>query len=315
VAADDEMVARMVCPSCRAPLRAHGERTLLCEEEGTRYRREQGIWRMLDPAARRTIEPFLDQYRSVRRAEGWGDDDDDYYRALPFEDRSGRHREIWRVRATSYRAFRRRVLSGATADGPLRTLDLGAGNGWMSAKLAGLGHHVAAVDVNDDAEDGLGAHGRYRQPTPFAVVQASFDRLPWSDGFADLIVYNGSLHYSTDYQVTLREARRLLGARGRVVVLDSPYYRRAQSGAAMIRERDEGFRTAHGTGTESVDNEGYLTLDRLDELGSEIGFEWRVSTPFYGLRWALRPLLNRIRGLREPARFHLVIGRPIGARR
>lgn len=295
------------CPSCRAVLELADRNLLRCRREGLEYPCDGGIWRLLDPSLRAATEGFLARYRVVRRSEGWGSDDAGYYRELPFADRTGRHEEIWRLRAVTYRSFERHVL--ARSAGGLTTLDLGAGNGWLAHRLARRQHRVAAVDLNDDTRDGLGAHIHYGAPPPFVAVQASYDRLPWPDDFADLIVFNGSLHYSVDYVATLREARRVLRPDGRLVVLDSPFYRRAESGAAMVRERDEALRAAHGDDLPTSDGEGYLTLERLRRLGKQLGIAWQVVTPFYGVRWALRPLLNGLRGLRAPMRLHLVIGR------
>ena len=81
-------------------------------------------------------------YESIRRAEGRGSDDPAYYRALPFEDLTDRFRSDWQIRATSFRALVRHVLEPAEARqrGPLRVLDLGAGSGWLSNRLAQRGH-------------------------------------------------------------------------------------------------------------------------------------------------------------------------------
>ena len=46
----------------------------------------------------------------MRQAEEWGADDADYYRALPFEDLTGRFVDIWEIRARSYGAFCSDVL-------------------------------------------------------------------------------------------------------------------------------------------------------------------------------------------------------------
>ena len=197
-----------------------------------------------------------------------------------------------------------------TVRGRQRILDLGAGNGWLSYRLARRGHGVAAVDLNDDPQDGLGAHVHYDREAPFAVIQASFDRLPWPDDVIDLAIYNGSLHYSTDYCATLREALRVLAPGGRVVILDSPFYRHTKSGEAMVRERKDVFRADYGCDTGGVANEGFLTPARLDDLTRDLGISWRLLHPHYGLRWALRPVKNWAMGRREQARFPVVIGSP-----
>ena len=308
---DMGLVQLLVCPSCRAALVEETDAILRCTVEGTSYVRESGVWRLLDESGGLDATRFLAHYQAVRRSEGWGANDDGYYQALPFEDRTGRHPAIWSIRATTYRVFVRRVMQAIeTACGGQRILDLGAGNGWLSYRLARRGHEVAAVDLNDDPQDGLGAHVHYDREAPFEVIQASFDRLPWPDDVIDMAIYNGSLHYSTDYRATLREALRVLAPGGRVVILDSPFYRHSKSGEAMVREREDVFRADYLCDTGGVPNEGFLTVARLDQLEQDLGISWRVLHPYHGLRWAIAPVKNRIMRRREQARFPVVIGSP-----
>jgi SAM-dependent methyltransferase len=279
-----------------------------CPEDGHTYRRERGIWRLLHEPDAPGAAKFLARYQAVRQNEGWGAEDGGYYRALPFEDRSGRHRSIWRIRALTYRLFERKVLQPLeAARQDMRVLDLGAGNGWLSHRLAGRGHEVAAVDLNLDPRDGLGAHVHYPPEASFAAIEASFDHLPWPDQTADLAIFNGSLHYSTHYGTSVREALRVLAPGGQLAILDSPFYRRDESGEAMLRERAEAFRSEYG-GDAGTANEGFLTPARLDELGQDLGITWQVLYPYGGVRAALRPLRNRILGRREQARFPVVVG-------
>ena len=68
-------------------------------------------------------------------------------------------------------------------------------------------------------------------------VQATIDRVPFAGGSVDLAIFNASLHYSADYAATIAEVLRVLRPGGRVVLLDSPFYRDPASGARMVRER------------------------------------------------------------------------------
>src|SRR6188768_2275737 len=103
------------------------------------------------------VEQFTREYRTVRRAEGWGSSDAAYYRALPYRDLTGRFESIWRIRARSFDTFVSRVLpplERRAAPEPLKVLDLGAGCGWLSYRLALRGHVVVALDLLDDRLDG-----------------------------------------------------------------------------------------------------------------------------------------------------------------
>ena len=231
------------CPACRGTLDSARLHCSACERTFTE---QDGVYRFLLPERAAHFATFVRDYRTVRRAEGWGADDAAYYRALPWHDRSGRFPGVWRIRARSFS-----VLGGMlAAERPLRVLDLGAGPCWLSYQLARRGHHVAAVDVQTDPRDGLGAWTAY--DAPFTPVQAEFDRLPFADEQADAVIFNGALHYAVDYVVTLRESLRVLHRTGRVLVLDSPYYDHPADGLAMLRERTEQFRQAYGI--QSVDD-------------------------------------------------------------
>ena len=141
----------------------------------------------MTPSAR---HQFIKDYACIRRAEGRGSIDPAYFLALPYEDVSGRNSSQWKIRAATYRHFESRILPKLeTAAGrPLRILDLGAGNGWMSHRLSLRKHHPFAVDIFCDYADGLGAIKHY--PIPFSAVESGFDQLPFADGTIDLVIYN-----------------------------------------------------------------------------------------------------------------------------
>ncbi len=296
------------CPECRTPLESRGDDQLYCPAGQHAFHRGQGIWRMLPAGRVAHFQAFIRDYETIRREEGRGAAGPAYYRNLPFVDVTGRFSEDWRIRATSFEALLKRVIRPIEAQQgrPLTILDMGAGNGWLSNRLAARGHSVVAIDLLTNEVDGLGAHVHYDME--FTPVQAEFDRLPFVDGAFDLVVFNGALHYSTDFVETLREALRVTRAGGRLVIADSPVYRNAASGKAMIRERETEFEYRYGFPSNAIPFENFLTYDRLNELGDSLGLEWRMIQPFYGLSWALRPWKARIRRRREPARFLLIVG-------
>ncbi len=306
---DEEPRFTFACPRCCSPLLDEDETTYRCPGERLRFVRTGGIWRFLLPERRQALGTFMREYETVRQAEGRGSDDPAYFRALPFEDLTGRYAHDWRIRAVSFQALLKRAVEPLekASRQPLRVLDLGAGNGWLSYRLALRGHAVAAVDLMDNDFDGLGAHRHY--DVAFLPVQAEFDRLPFLENQADLAVFNASFHYATDYERALREALRVLLPHGCLVILDTPVYHNAASGQAMVHEREEAFRQRFGFPSNALPSENFLTYDRLAELGARLHLRWETHEPWYGLRWALRPWIARLLGRREPARFLLIIGR------
>jgi SAM-dependent methyltransferase len=256
------------------------------------------------------LAQFAREYRTVRRAEGWGSQDGAYYRALPYNDLTGRFPGIWRIRARSYTTFIRQVIEPLEASSAphLKVLDLGAGCGWLGHRLAQRGHRVAAIDLLDDPLDGLGATRHYA--TDLLPLVAEYDHLPFASRVVDLVVFNASLHYSTDYAATLREALRVLRPRGTLAILDSPMYSDPTSGERMVQERRARFLATYGFASDALPSEHFLTSARLATLASDLGLEWQVHRPVLDWRSWLGRTVGGIRARREPARFPVIVGRP-----
>ncbi|MEX1184832.1 MAG: class I SAM-dependent methyltransferase [Gemmatimonadota bacterium] len=305
---------QLVCPECRAPLRRDQPDVRVCPSHNASYTRAAGIWRLLPASRAAQLEAFIREYETVRQAEGRGSDDAEFYLRLPFADTTGRFADDWRIRALSYRSLLRHVIRPLSERGALRVLDVGAGNGWLAYRLAEMGHHTAAVDLLVNELDGLGSHVRHRGATGLQSggsvlpVQADFDRLPFAGGDADIVIFNGSLHYSTSYDATLTEALRVLRPGGRIVVMDSPIYRDGASGEQMVREREAAYVRRYGFASNALPSEQFLTRQRLATLAHRLRLQWRTIEPFYGWRWAVRPYVARILARREPARFAVLVG-------
>jgi 2-polyprenyl-3-methyl-5-hydroxy-6-metoxy-1,4-benzoquinol methylase len=132
--------------------------TQCCPLENTEYREINGSWRLLTSEATERLSKFIESYEAVRINEGRGSSDPQFYRSRPY--RTGLDRRWlrhWKQRADSYEKLLRQVIEPCEA--PLRhltVLDLGAGNGWLSNRLAERGHTVIAVDLQTNDFDGLG---------------------------------------------------------------------------------------------------------------------------------------------------------------
>ena len=254
---------------------------------------------------------FRAEYGAHRAAEGRGAGGTAELLALPYLT-TGPQAAQWRVRARTYDAFAARVLRplAREAGRPLRILDLGAGNGWLCYRAARLGHMAAALDVRDDAVDGLGAAAGYAEhlPAPFGRVAASFDALPVRGDSFDAAVFNASLHYALSLAAVLREAARAVRRGGRIAILDSPFYRRAADGEAMVAEkrRDAARRFGARAGSlAALPFIEYLTRERLAEASAPLGLKWRRVRVMYPLWYEIRPLAARLAGRRAPSRFDL----------
>jgi SAM-dependent methyltransferase len=207
----DMWLPRLACPQCRGQVVEDTTGAFVCVRCGAPYYRRDGIYRFLAHTSSDAAERFVAQYRIVRQRDGYRGTAPEYYRMLPMVTRDDPRAAEWRIRRESYAHLQQRALPGVWK-GPIRALDIGAGSGWLSHRLASFGHHVVAVDRLDDDADGLGACKHY--PVSFAVVQADFDCLPFDAAQFDVVILNSSLHYSPTPRVTLGEAKRMLAPKG-----------------------------------------------------------------------------------------------------
>jgi len=252
---------------------------------------------------------FIREYETVRLAEGRASTEPAYYRSLPFVDLQGNFRKDWKIRARTYQALFEHVLKPVEQQcaHSVKILDLGAGNGWLSNRLAIRGHQVAAVDLITNPYDGLGTRGFYR--SGFLSVQADFNRLPFLNEQADLAIFNASFHYASSYESILQETMRVLHPTGQVVILDTPIYHDPRSGIQMVSERQTRFTQLYDFPSTAIASENYLTFARIEQLAEKYHLTWRFIQPNYGWQWRIKPWLHRLRRLREPASFLILSGR------
>ena len=307
---------RLQCPACGRSLEetsaTENSASLTCVGCGFSLTNRSGIWEALSPARHSEFQRFIEEYQTVRQIEGRGSGGGHYYLELPFKDTTGRNSWQWNIRSRSFRFLTGKllpILEYRNPDG-LDILDLGAGNCWLSYRLATRGHRPVAVDLLVNQMDGLGAARHYLPflRLKFPRFQAEMDRLPFAPGQFDLAIFNASFHYSEDYNRTLEECLRCLRRPGHIFIMDSPLYEHEESGEQMVRERRASFERVYGFRSDSIASREYLTPSMVEDLGRRYGMSWTILHPWYGLKWALRPLRARLLRRRAPARFQIIWG-------
>jgi len=308
---------RVQCPQCGSILGTlrqsdfPPEFLLSCSNCFFQMLNDDGIWRALPRERAAHFERFIREYQTVREAEGRGSSNPEYYLALPFKDVSGRNPTQWEIRAQTFAYLLQKVIPEleSRASRKLDVLDLGAGNGWLSYRLGLRGHLPVAVDLNTSPSDGLAATVHYRQKLPrlFPCFQAELDCLPFADSQFDVAIFNASFHYAEDYERTMAETIRCLRRSGTVIIADTAWYKREESGRQMVQERRQAFTQQFGFPSNAITSQEYLTDARLSALSQRFGLRWQKHSPYYGLRWAMRPAVARLKGKREPSRFRIYV--------
>jgi SAM-dependent methyltransferase len=272
----------------------------VCRACGALIPIDDAIYRCLTSERRARLTPFLAQYRHVRQRDGYRVSDGAYYRALPHVLDGTPQEAVWRIRQQSFDRLCPMILRDSGQAPAI--LDLGAGSGWLSHRVAALGGRPVAVDVLVDKEDGLGACRHY--DLPFARVEADFDVLPFAPGQFDAVVFNGSLHYAPDVDATLEGASRMLRAGGVVAVIDSPMFARDADGRAMRLRLEERLRSEYDIAAPLLPGEAFLTFARMSAWAERRGYSAKFFASRDGLRTQVqRSPVGRLLGRVAPPQF------------
>ena len=300
---DTQIKLRYQCPSCDRSLDCIAT-GWYCAFENIIFKGSQGILNFIIPQRREKISEFLKVYQSIRRYENWGGSELDYYRSLPYEDKSNKHTNIWKVRAKSF-AYLLGDINLRYSKSKALILDLGAGNCWLALRLAHCNHHIVAVDLNTDEYDGLGVLSRFpaEEVANIIPIQADFHQLPFPKNSFDIVVFNGSLHYASDIPTLVENTMKFLKHSGILYVVDTPLYTNPISGQRMIQDRLKEFKQKYRL---QLDNEfigSYLTTDMLHRLSDQFIVTVHQSNTFFS---SIRKMFLSLWLGREPASFAVI---------
>jgi SAM-dependent methyltransferase len=304
------------CPECRDFLIAISYRSLArgnssahCTRCGVAFEQDHGIWQGLPKSRRAHYADFVEALERSSRGSGSDTNDPEFYLALPSCDRKRDDARQWAIRAKTFRRLQSEILPEMAGEGdsPLTILDLGAGNGWMSHRLAGLGHRPVAIDLLTNSKNGLGTASHYGRELPelFPRFQAEFDNLPFSDGQFDCAIFNASFHHSENFDRTIGEAIRCLCPGGILIIADSPIYSVGSNRLRLQQRSEESDSEDSWLCAEVLAGHQYLTPERLLALEASHKFEWSTHRCWYGFRWAFGPWLAKWKGRGEPPQLVL----------
>lgn len=140
------------------------------------------------------------------------------------------HHQEWKIRSAAFNRFLKTIKRQGKR---LNILDVGCGNGWMSARLYAAGHTVTAVDLNMteliQAERVFGTHQNlqwiYGDIIKHDIVNAPFD----------VVVFGASCQYFPDITALTDKVKGTLKENGSIHLLDSFFY--ADNQIKLARQR------------------------------------------------------------------------------
>ena len=168
---------RIICPLCFAGKLPASDTEMSCNACGHTAASTNGVWQLLTYDRMDHYRDFLENYTKVRIAEGRGTYSAATLRALPDCPESHRLASQWNIRAVSFACLLRLLKDRLKPHD--KVLDLGAGTGWLSHRLALDGFSPCAIDLSTDVHDGLGAAGNF--DTDWPRLQAEYDGIPLGD--------------------------------------------------------------------------------------------------------------------------------------
>lgn len=119
---------------------------------------------------------------------------------------------------------------------PLNILEIGCGNGWLSAKLAGLKNsRVTGLDINGVE---INQAKRVFVLPNLEFILCSFSPEIFNRSKFDIIVFAASFQYFSGPDVIIREAFKALKAEGEIHLTDTHFYEPAA-------QQEAGRRTLH----------------------------------------------------------------------
>lgn len=273
---------RLLCPDCRLSLDSD---RLVCSNGHTYGYDENGVLVLLAADFRPRLMAFTARLEAIRAAEGRRLLDPAVYPLLPFGP-AVRHDHEWRLRAYDWQLIAGRLAKQAG----LRILDVGAWNGWLSHRLAAMGHTVVAVDYFADPNDGLGARRWYS--SEWTAIQMNLLDLAILTPDFDLVILNRCLQFQPDPAAFVISAARLLAPAGLLLAMGLQVFTDPGPKSRQVADLLDFHRRTYDFELFLWPGKGYLDRSDLARLG-DLGMVVRPyrSLAAANLKARLRPSL------------------------
>jgi|HubBroStandDraft_3_1064219.scaffolds.fasta_scaffold98866_1 ubiquinone/menaquinone biosynthesis C-methylase UbiE len=138
---------------------------------------------------------------------------------LPFIGPAHIHYDEWQARRRSSDRLKNYLEN---KNKPLSILEIGCGNGWLSARLATLKNStVTGTDINKSELSQ--ARRVFSGMVNIRFIEGGIKYIPADKKF-DVIVFAASIQYFPSFELVVRDALSLLNEVGEIHILDSHFY-------------------------------------------------------------------------------------------
>ena len=171
---------------------------------------------------------FEELYNAVRQLEKKVYSDEQL-RALPNFDYS----HEWEIRKRSSGRLLSYLLK---KNKHLTTLEIGCGNGWLSAKLAAIPNtQVTGLDINHTEIDQA---NRVFKKDNLQFINNSFNENLFENEKFDVIIFAASVQYFSSIKSVLTQAIDIINPDGEIHIIDTPFYNHLEVDKAAERCRN-----------------------------------------------------------------------------
>jgi len=179
------------------------------------------------------LATFARQYLLLRKKENRIYTDNELL-LLPDTAPSHQYYKEWQVRKKS---CRRLLQCLAQKKSPLQILEVGCGNGWLSAQLASLKNTtVTGIDINTaELQQAQRAFAGYSN---LQFINATLNSSLLNEKVFDIIIFAASVQYFPSVKKVIKAAMQHLTLQGEIHITDSPFYRQQEMASARQRTKE-----------------------------------------------------------------------------
>ena len=178
-------------------------------------------------------EPFEQLYIRLRTKEGRIYTDEEIA-GLPEIDRSHPYFHEWQIRKQSMNKLLAYIMERESAS---HILEVGCGNGWLSAQLAlSTKADITGIDINYvELEQ---AARTFQHLVNLRFINDDIRENAGIDKKADYVIFAASIQYFPSLKEILTAAMEYLSENGEIHIIDSHFYPKSKIDAARNRTRD-----------------------------------------------------------------------------
>jgi ubiquinone/menaquinone biosynthesis C-methylase UbiE len=176
---------------------------------------------------------FAEQYFLLRKKEHRIYTDDELL-SLPKISKTHTHYKEWRIREASCKRLLHYLKN---KQAPLNILEVGCGNGWLSAQMATINNStVTGIDIN--TEELKQAQRVFAATGNLSFSKGELNNTVLKDKLFDIIVFAASVQYFPSVKKIINTALSRLTLQGEIHIMDSVFYKKEEVVPASLRTKE-----------------------------------------------------------------------------